>query len=220
MEVWEIELTCTSPFHTTGTVAGSFIQVLRTGRGLTGGEVYIPATHLKGVMRCEAERIMRTIQDIPCYITGDPADSGRIQVCDEVEKGENLCPICSVFGVPHSDGGGRYREGKIRVMDFYLTDGEDHRIERRSHVTINREFLAKEEHALYSEEVVPAQSVFSGQIIIRQALTEEEERLLRGCINAMADYGIGRDRSRGFGQVSVLYKPKTDRIIPRGKRSC
>ncbi|MDD1724403.1 MAG: RAMP superfamily CRISPR-associated protein [Methanospirillum sp.] len=219
MEVWEIDLECTSPFHTTGTVAGSFIQVLRTGRSLNGGDVYIPATHLKGVMRCEAERIMRTMQDIPCYITGDPGDKGNIKLCDEGEKGGILCPVCSVFGVPHGEEGGGYREGKIRVMDFFLTDGGDRRIEKRSHVTINREYQVKEEGALYSEEAVPARSIFSGRIIIRTTLTDEEDRLLEGCIHAMADYGIGRDRSRGFGKVSARIQ-KTGRIMPRGDSPC
>ncbi len=220
MEILAVDLKCLSPFHTTGAVAGSFIEVLKWRS--PGGRItpYIPATHIKGVMRCEAERMLRTTENIPCFITGDPNPDHpkKIVVCDEVNGGGYRCPICSLFGVPNTQGGGGYREGKIRVLDFYPSHFPNQPdIKRRTHVMIDREFLVKVDEGLYSEEAIAAGTIFSGHIIIRTPLSENEERILMASLHAMAAYGLGKNRSRGFGQIEVLKVEKTDRVsIPEG----
>jgi CRISPR/Cas system CSM-associated protein Csm3 (group 7 of RAMP superfamily) len=215
MEVWAIDLCFVSPFHSTGTNMGSFIQVTR-GSDAKGMNVpYIPATHLKGVMRCEAERIMRTVAGISCYITGRPDVPGHvIEVCDEVKTGGYKCPVCSLFGVPNIDGGGGFREGKLRFLDFYPSrENEEVKIERRSHVMINRKYLVKEKGALYSEEAVPSGTIFTGNIIVRSVLSEEEERLFMASLHAMAGYGLGKNRSRGFGAIKIGNIRKSDHVM-------
>lgn len=215
MEVWSIDLCFVSPFHTTGTNLGSFIRIARSLDSTGMSIPYIPATHLKGVMRCEAERIMRGSAGISCFVTGNPDSPGHaIQVCDEVKSGGYGCPVCSLFGVPNTDGGGGFREGKLRILDFYPSGGSGGvAVQRRSHVMINREFQVKEEHALYSEEAIPPGTVFTGNIIIRSGLTDDEKRLFLASLHAMAGYGLGKNRSRGFGALKIGYIKKSDRVM-------
>ena len=214
MEVWTVDLCFTTPFHTTGTSLGSFIRIAR-GRDRSGSETpYIPATHLKGVMRCEAERIMRSTSGISCFITGEPvSEDHEIVVCDEVKAGGTGCPVCSLFGFPNTEGGGGFREGKLRFLDFYPSGNQKEiGVLTRSHVMINRDYQVKQEHALYSEEAVPSGTVFTGNIIVRDGLTEEEERVFLASLHAMADYGLGKNRSRGFGALYFGNIKKSDRI--------
>jgi Uncharacterized protein predicted to be involved in DNA repair (RAMP superfamily) len=215
MEIWTIDLCFISPFHTTGNNMGSFIQIARSQDRKGNSIPYIPATHLKGVMRCEAERIMRGSAGISCFITGNPYSTDHeIMVCDEVKAGGYGCPVCSLFGVPNIDGGGGFREGKLRFLDFYPSKGkEEVNILRRSHVMINREFQVKEEHALYSEEAIPSGTIFTGDIIIRTGLTDEEKRVFLASLHTMACYGLGKNRSRGFGALKIGEIKKSDGTV-------
>ncbi len=156
---------------------------------------YIPATHVKGVMRTEAERILRTTENISCYITGNP----KVVLCDEVKNGGFGCDVCRIFGVPNTRGGGDYREGKIRITDFKTEKNVE--AVSRMHVSIERDTQTKSEHALFNMLSVPSKTEFSGYIIIREALTTSEEKLLAASIHSMAHYGIGKDRSRGLGGI-------------------
>ena len=82
---------------------------------------------------------------------------------------------------------------------------------------IDREFLVKVEEGLYSEEAIASGTIFSGHIIIRSPLSTDEERIFQAALHAMAAYGLGKNRSRGFGQIEVVRVEKTDRIsIPEG----
>ena len=49
-------------------------------------------------------------------------------------------------------------------------------------------------------------------IIVRDGLTEEEERVFLASLHAMADYGLGKNRSRGFGALYFGNIKKSDRI--------
>jgi CRISPR/Cas system CSM-associated protein Csm3 (group 7 of RAMP superfamily) len=200
MRILHVELTTTSELHIGGNKQGSVLDFLK----LRTGEPYIPATHVKGIMRSEAERILRVTQNIPCSITGmaEGRDHG-IHLCRELEEeGKYFCCICKLFGSPNRRGGESCREGKIRVMNFYLKHTGTSGSGQRTHVSIDRDTGCKRTGALYTTLTVPKGAVFSGDIIIRETLGKpEEENLLFGCIHAMADYGIGGERSRGLGQM-------------------
>lgn len=78
---------------------------------------------------------------------------------------------------------------------------------------INREFQVKEEHALYSEEAIPSGTIFTGDIIIRTGLTDEEKRVFLASLHTMACYGLGKNRSRGFGALKIGEIKKSDGTV-------
>jgi len=194
MNILKISFSLKNNFHTTGESKGSLVDFLRNSKD----EPYIPATHIKGIMRTEAERLLRSTEKIPCYITGNP----RIILCDEVNAGGFKCDVCRVFGVPNTEGGGNYREGKIRITDFLTTD--EVTAVSRMHVSIMRDTQTKKDSALFNMHSVPSETEFSGFVLIRETLTDSEDKLLKASIHSMSHYGIGKDRSRGLGGIEKL----------------
>ncbi|MEK6320454.1 MAG: RAMP superfamily CRISPR-associated protein [Acidobacteriota bacterium] len=66
-----------------------------------GGKVYLPASSIRGALRSQAEKILRTLggDGAACYLDG----RGLRKPCDPVDKVEELgelCPACQVFGAP------------------------------------------------------------------------------------------------------------------------
>ncbi len=197
--IWRAVLECTSGFHTMGDVEGSYIDYLKDP---VGHYPYIPATHVKGVMRCEAERLLRGAQQMPdCSITGDP----KIRLCDDIRKGRFGCAVCRIFGPPRTDGitNKNYLEGSIRVTDFRAVKPKSVLSEQRTHVVINRDTQTKEKRHLFSKNIVSSGTKFRGFIILREDLDETDQNLLIASIQAMADYGLGGNRSRGLGAVRL-----------------
>ncbi len=191
MKILRISLKFKNDFHTTGESKGSLIDFLKD----SWDAPYIPATHIKGVMRTEAERLLRSIENIPCFITGNP----EVILCDEVKNGDFGCDVCRIFGVPNTEGGLVYREGKIRITDFKTCKNIE--AVSRAHVSIERGTQTKIEHALFNMHSVPAETEFTGYILIREALTASEEKLLHASIHSMVHYGLGKNRSRGLGGI-------------------
>lgn len=202
MNIWKIVLVTTSDFHTSSEAKGSTIDYLRDVNNIP----YIPGTHIKGVMRTEAERILRSTQGIDCWITGDIKMDGAsednkrpIKTCEELKNGNYGCDVCRVFGMPN-DNGGKYREGKIRITNFNA-DGEVISASRM-HVSIDRDTMSNKKGALFQTRVVPKGCKFTGHIITKN-LSEDEEKLLKGSLYSMAHYGLGGNRSRGLGSVAI-----------------
>ena len=194
MNILKISFSSKNDLHTTGESKGSLVDFLRNSKD----EPYIPATHIKGIMRTEAERLLRSTENIPCYITGNP----KIILCDEVKAGGFRCDVCRVFGVPNTEGGGDYREGKIRITDFNTKNKVI--AASRMHVSIMRASQTKQESALFNMHSVPSKTEFYGFVLIREKLTDSEDKLLKASINSMSHYGIGKDRTRGLGGIENL----------------
>jgi len=215
MKLWKISITVQSGFCTSGEKMGSFIDGLKDAHNLP----YIPATHIKGIMRCEAERLLRSdpkSKTRECSIFGESDNSGTSsnpRLCKEVlqRDGDFGCDICRLFGPPNvadtTNSGSKtvYQEGLIRVTDFHLGDPqtEDRRMDRRPHVAINRSSQTKETGHIFSGNVVPGGVTFQGFIIVRKDLQKSEEKLLEASLHSLAHYGIGGNRSRGLGGVLV-----------------
>lgn len=203
MKIWKIGLVADSDFHTYGDSKGSTLDYLKD----TEGVPYIPGTHVKGVMRTEAERMLRSLQGISCWITGDldvedvsEQNKRKIKTCEALDRGEYGCDICRVFGVPNIKGGKTYREGKIRVTDFRAEKNPTS--VSRMHVSIDRDMLSNKSGALHRIQLVPAGSRFTGYIITKK-LGETEEKLLRASLHSMVHYGLGGERSRGLGSFKL-----------------
>ena len=203
MNIWRITLVATSDFHTSSEAKGSTIDYLRDIDDIP----YIPGTHIKGVMRTEAERILRSIDGIDCWITGDIDIKGAsekkkrpFKTCEKLKTGEYGCDVCRVFGMPHFIDDKNYREGKIRVTDF-ATDNTVVSVSRM-HVSIDRSTLSKRDKGLSRTRVVPKGCKFTGHIITKY-LSEDETKLLKGSLYSMSHYGLGRERSRGLGSFDI-----------------
>ncbi len=206
MKIFKITLTCTTDFNTSGGSQGSTVDILKDENELP----YIPASHIKGVMRTEAERLIRTVKGISCWITGDVekqnADDGKnkrgVVLCEGLRvHGEYECDVCPLFGVPNNDGTADYHEGKLKIMDFRMA--EKPVSGARMHVSIKRDYLSKQDGGLFRTKVIPSGSKFTGHFILKD-LDEAEERLLWASLHSMCDYGIGGERSRGLGCFKLL----------------
>jgi CRISPR/Cas system CSM-associated protein Csm3 (group 7 of RAMP superfamily) len=188
MKILRVSLIFKNDFHTTGGQKGSIVDFLRDSKDNS----YIPSTHIKGIMRTEAERLLRSTENISCFITGNP----KIVLCEEVENGGYGCDICRIFGAPKK---GSYKEGKIRITDFKVDNKVD--VSSRTHVSIKRDTQTKSKSALFEMRSVSPGAKFSGYIFVRDILTASEEKLLYASIVSMTHYGIGKCRSRGLGGI-------------------
>ncbi|MCW7077221.1 MAG: RAMP superfamily CRISPR-associated protein [Candidatus Syntrophoarchaeum sp.] len=198
MKVWEVDIELLSDLHTAGERRGSLINVLRRD-----GKVYLPGSHIKGVVRTEAERIWfgKNGKRI-CWVTGDPYGTEKepagIKPCGD----RSGCPVCELFGVPEQERWDeRYLDPALRFTDFVLL--RDKGVSERTHVMILRDKGSKREGALFSERTIPRGSIFRGFILMIRDLGGGGERLLEGALHSAADYGFGGGRSRGLGWVRV-----------------
>jgi len=202
MKICKITLLADSDFHNYGDSKGSTLDFLKDAEG----SPYIPGTHIKGVMRTEAERLLRSTEGIDCWITGDldMVDASKenkrsIKTCRALEKGGYGCDVCRVFGVPHTKGD-KYREGKIRITDFRAD--KNHRTVSRIHVSIDRDLLSNRGGSLHKIQLVPIGTEFTGYIITKN-LAESENKLLKASLYSMIHYGLGGERSRGLGSFKL-----------------
>lgn len=197
MDIWQITLTLKTDFITSGETRGSLIDVLQDDEH----RLFIPATHIKGVVRTEAERIYP--EKPACFITGHPYGTkekpSEIKVCKNPIKINGDCPICRLFGVPNQREVS-YFQPILKFLDFYC---DDRNTLMRTYVSIGRERGAKMEGALFSKRVVSSVSEFTGYLLMRENLSQDERNLLCGAFHSAAHYGFGSDRSRGLGAVDV-----------------
>ncbi len=206
MKILRISLINTVDFHTMGETQGSTIDFLKNSEGIP----YIPATHIKGVMRTEAERIMRSTMDYKHGIFKIKPDNNfsdaenkrikGIRTENELKLRETCSIVCNIFGKIHDVNSQAYHEGKIKITDF-IADKKFLSVSRM-HVAINRNNLSKEERALFRTRAVPAGSRFTGYLFIRD-LSEDENKLLMASLHSMCHYGLGGERSRGLGYFQI-----------------
>ncbi len=191
-KIIELRIKLKDDFHTTGLEKGSTIDVLKDNEG----NFYIPGTHIKGVVRTEAERLF----GVGCQITDIDKESkiSKIKTCTNPETNE--CPICRMFGSPNLEGK-EFLVPKLRFLDFH-SDGNE--ASTRTHVSIKRDTGSKTDKALYTEKTVPKGTEFTGYIMIRKELNNKEEKLLKGAIYSASHYGFGGNRSRGLGGVEIV----------------
>lgn len=218
MKILKITLRAENDFHTMGNIKGATSDILTFSNGIP----YIPGTNIKGVMRTEAERIIKSVKkDIKCRITGDweqvvdKDEKKGILTCEELKTGGYGCDVCSLFGVPNVEGGGSYREGKLRIFDFCAQSKVTPL--QRMHVSIDRETQSNRGGGLYSTRVVPSGFEFTGYIILKN-LNKDEERLFYASMHSMLHYGLGGERSRGLGYFKIIDESEVplDEFLERG----
>ncbi len=173
MKLYRLELRLLNDFQTAGENRGSTIDVLRSAFAV--GEkieerLVIPASHIKGLLRQEARRL-----GVEKEIVGDIFGS---------QEQENR------------DGG--YKEPAVKFFDLHAPLDA---LTERVHVKISLKYgsNSKNEGGLYSQKLVPQETLFTGYIALKGDNSEKHVEILKASLKSAQHYGIGGERSRGLG---------------------
>ena len=200
-----------------GLEPGPDLACVRTRHAVYGQTVYIPGSSLKGVLRSSAEAAVRgqTLEGVDgaCDLFDRELGCGfRIQKeaknadLSTAEIHRRHCLACRTFG-------STAMRGRTSVRDHYPIDPDDpsgahleraNLTEGRHGVAINRISGAAQRGALYDMEVVPAGSVFFGDVAL-QNYQAWQLGLLATAIDEL-NFGfaqLGSAKSRGLGVVEV-----------------
>ncbi len=196
-----LKVTLDTPFSIgTGAMADSIADkpLIKNAEGWP----IIPGSSLKGLIRHECERIIRSL--IPTF---DDQWSCRPPLAQNMCKTGSICPVCRIFGSP-------WYPAPIIFDDLVLaTENEEpprawkelHRLRKtnlRFGVGINRSRNVVAEDLLYAAETFapPQALVYQGRIWGTLGERREVALLLAGLQSASA---IGGDRSRGLGWCQI-----------------
>lgn len=179
----EVKIAFSTPFHTTGNRwrwgADKAVAVS------PHGHYVLPATTLKGLLRSQAESLLRT-WGIPVCM-GPEVDT----LCRDLE---NLCLVCQVFGHPR-------QAASLRFADAVPVDSTRALSQIRNGVAISRQRKASVPQQLFSIEAVEApltewRSVWEGYF---KETEEARKAAALICLAAHSIFTIGGGRSRGLG---------------------
>jgi CRISPR/Cas system CSM-associated protein Csm3 (group 7 of RAMP superfamily) len=155
------------------------------------GELVMPGSGIKGILRSRSEYILRSVQ---------------VRVCDDQKCGS--CWPCQVFGHGGGDGDSSAAAGKrakVRFVDAHIHDAI---ATRRTNVAIDRFTGGARAGALYAREAVQTGSF---TLLVEPlggmgpVLRREVQAVLRLVFEDLNDgiIGMGNGTARGYGSVSV-----------------
>lgn len=186
---------------------------------------YIPGSSLRGVIRSQLERIVRTLEENAGDGVGacDPTSEQRWCITDkrmkdwmedlrkkeredtsgkfnvDTELAERVwkhsCRVCRVFGSP-------WLASRVRITDLHLHEGTISRIERRDGVAIDREKETVQNK--YDFEIVPRETAFA-LCITAENLVQAERGLLWLGLRELQDGHVllGGFKGRGLGRATL-----------------
>lgn len=182
---------------------------------------YIPGSSLRGVVRSQVERIVRTLEAEPsggrgsCNPVVEAEWCVRAQAVDEwrnqarrlARAGENgdawisaqiwngSCRVCRTFG-------NTWLASRVRIADLPLVEGTSSAIERRDGVSIHREKETVQNK--YDFETVPAGTAFALRVTAEN-LSPAERGLLWLGLRELGEGNVllGGFKGRGLGQVRL-----------------
>lgn len=153
------------------------------------GELYIPASTLKGIWRHACEVIAESQGNFVCK-------SPRAEdMCSG--QADDHCIICQIFGSPKM-------VSRIFINDLTVdTDLVAASTETRNGVTINRRRRVAEDQRLYFTEtsLSNADISFSGEVTIDAKITDKQIEILRAGLKFI--HAIGTGKTRGLGWLSI-----------------
>lgn len=181
----------------------------------------IPGSSLRGVIRSQIERIVRTMEPrsneegffgrgacnpvvgAEWCITSDRMKDIRVEAKEKTEPdkwlGETIwdesCRVCRTFG-------NSWFASRVRIADLHLVNPDKFRIERRDGVAIHREKDTVQHK--YDFEVLPKDTTFKLRITAEN-LSEAELGLLWLGLHELGEGNvlIGGFKGRGLGQVQL-----------------
>jgi CRISPR-associated protein Csm3 len=209
----QIEAHFETPFHTGGGVTGESLTVrplLKDGRGCP----YLPGSTLKGVLRHEAERIVRALagEDAACRAPRaetmcpqwHPAAIGPTGGQESM-----FCPVCRTFGSPALHSPFRFSDLRAEGADADAAVATA----LRYGVGVSRYRGAAAENLLYTTEVVSAAPAISLRGAIVGEASDADRKgplaLLLASIGALRMIGGGRSRGLGWLRLEVFEPPLT-----------
>jgi CRISPR/Cas system CSM-associated protein Csm3 (group 7 of RAMP superfamily) len=157
-------------------------------------QVILPASSLRGALRAQAERILRTLDGRACYVDDSASACKPIQ---QAEEKEELCLACQVFGAP----GWRT---PLTLSDFTRVSGTGHEL-TQEFVAIDR-FTGGAAHQKKFEARVIHAASFTGEVGI------EFTRLEPWALGLLAllmrdwmegDITLGYGAAKGYGSCRV-----------------
>jgi CRISPR-associated RAMP protein (TIGR02581 family) len=171
-----------------------------------GRSIYLPGSSLKGAIRAQAERIVRTIgsdhrPDDPAKLwAADPLKLADYKYLDEVKEGTEIYKLSSftdqIFGSTAI-------ASRFRIEDAYPEDLEAVKIEERNGVAIDRVFGSVVPGALFNFEVCTG-GTFKTKLHLKN-FSLSQLGLIALVLRDLNDgwFGVGFAKSRGLGQVEV-----------------
>jgi len=154
----------------------------------------IPGSSLKGVLRTETEKLLRTIIGEENVCTPD-------ELCKSKKSGRTEeCPVCLLFGGAEMAGSIRIRDAITDSPKTYIRDG----------VEIDRKTRKAATGRYYDIEVVPSGTVFKGEIMIENPDLKGNKYAKLGALLSTIRFfnatskTLGGAVSRGFGEVLIM----------------
>ncbi len=200
-----------TPFHIGSGVAGETALIkplLKAARG----DPYLPGSALKGVLRHEAERIVRALTDSEAACRSPRAETMCPQwnpstVGYTNEREESFCPVCCAFGSPAYPSPFLFGDLQAEVEDSEAITPTD----LRYGVSVSRYRGAAAEQRLYMTEVASAAPMIPLEGHIEGHLSDSMGKgplaLLLAAIGALQMIGGGRSRGLGWLNLEVSQPP-------------
>lgn len=202
--------------HVSIRVIARFETPLHIGGGVTGesatikpllkdglGRPYLPGSALKGVLRHEAERIVRALAGENAVCHAPRAET----MCPQWPRFGEFCPVCHTFGSPARPSPFHFGDLRADVAGAEAIASTA----LRYGVGVSRYRGAAAENLLYTTEVVSAAPMVPLSGDIEGDVPESEGNgplaLLLAAIGALRMIGGGRSRGLGWLNLEVTAPP-------------
>jgi len=200
---FEIKLVNLTPLSIgTGKSASSALEGLDNPVVRLNGKVYIPGSSLKGALRSEAEKYVRTTYgespEYVCDILDPKGENGELFRKDKLNEKYVPCLVCRIFGGPTV-------ASHIKVFDAFSQKAIT---ETRKCVSIDRITGGQHPGRLFDIEYVVPNSEFNLTIEIENIEimnNSDESKVIRYLLKKMIDEGIqiGARKSIGLGILKI-----------------
>lgn len=177
-------------------------------------EPYIPASSLKGKLRCLLETHCPEIEN---------ESKPNVTNCDVCSCGG--CYVCKYFGCAAGSENLQNSNNKsitrflfrdLEMTEYWKEQLKEYRengkkfLEEKTEIVINRKTGEAKNGGLRTNERVPAGVEFEGEIVVRllkDETKEQAETLLKKALEYLKSDALGGSGSRGYGQVKVTINP-------------
>jgi CRISPR/Cas system CSM-associated protein Csm3 (group 7 of RAMP superfamily) len=170
------------------------------------GQMIIPASTIKGKLRSECERILRSINpDIVCRPPRAEDMCPHYELPLQKNKPiyeRELCPVCKLFGTNGSKARLYFSDAKLNRTEPEKEQLKGLDSQPRPGVTISRRRKTAEDERLYFIETSASNAgfIFTGKVNGDIDSNKEAALLLAGIYSIVA---IGGGKSRGIGWVGI-----------------